>query len=88
MTNQIHHGLDLVTAILKEFPEAEMGWVDRHLLLMAASESGHGELLEMLLESGADPEWDHPSGFTLLLAACGSGHVECVEVLFRSRIKD
>ena len=46
--------------------------------LMLASQSGHVEIVRLLLEAGSDRNLANSDGYTALMAACGNGHVEVV----------
>ena len=49
---------------------------------MLAARAGHIDVLQALLEGGADPKLKASDGSTFLLAAVGSGDVEVVEFAY------
>ena len=49
--------------------------------LHEAVNSGHSEVLELLLEHGGNPNCSANSGYTPLHLAVSSGHVNCIRVL-------
>ena len=49
--------------------------------MMKAAQSGHSEVLRVLLESGADPFKRDSHNMSPLLAAIRGKHVECVKLL-------
>jgi ankyrin repeat protein len=62
-------------------PDADLGPGGRGVLLRAAAFRGHAELVELLLERGADPTLANPDGKTALDWAREHGHHEVVELL-------
>jgi ankyrin repeat protein len=48
---------------------------------MLAAERGHKEVVELLLESGADVNAKSNIGWTALMLAAFNGHKEIVEIL-------
>eukprot|EP00439_Symbiodinium_sp_Y106_P082495 s634_g21.t3 len=55
---------------------------------MLASQSGHVEIVRLLLEAGSDRNLANSDGYTALMAACGNGHVEAREQLERRFAKE
>ena len=53
----------------------------RHQEVMIKSLKGHGEVLKLLLDKGADIPVANANGWTPLNAAAGSGHLEVVKLL-------
>ncbi len=53
--------------------------------LMRASENGQAQNVQMLLESGANPEAQLPAGLTSLILAAKEGHLEVVKLLLRHK---
>ncbi|UJR22944.1 hypothetical protein I4U23_025971 [Adineta vaga] len=52
--------------------------------LMEASQEGHIELVQYLIQNSADVNQTTPAGETALAYACESGHTEVAEILFNS----
>ena len=59
------------------------GFVDENGVsaLIAAANQGHAEVVEVLLDAGADPDRQAPKGSSALMAASGEGHVHVVCLL-------
>ena len=49
--------------------------------LTAAVTAGHTDIVEFLLEGGADPNYRYGPGYTPLLAASANGHLEILKLL-------
>jgi ankyrin repeat protein len=52
--------------------------------LIRAAEEGHLDLVQRILEAGADPDAKCEEGFTVLMWAVARGHVEVVQVLLEA----
>jgi ankyrin repeat protein len=59
----------------------DVGTAGFNAALLKAAERGISEDVEILLRSGANPNYKAPSGWTPLLMAAGKGHDEAVKVL-------
>eukprot|EP00977_Amphora_coffeiformis_P018009 scaffold6074_cov167-Amphora_coffeaeformis.AAC.2 len=53
---------------------------------MVASEMGHVEIVQRLLQAGGDPHLTDDSGATALYCACNKGHLPVVELLLRHKV--
>jgi ankyrin repeat protein len=53
-------------------------------LVHLAAERGHVEILQLLIEAGADVERESRDGWTALTRADAEGQAECVEILLRA----
>ena len=52
---------------------------------MLASETGHIDVVRLLLENGADVDSHHNGGWTALMPASQNGHLEVVHLLLQNR---
>lgn len=84
LTNAIRHGLlDPVTRILERDEDVRETSVLRTSLQVAASSGAHN-LIDVLLQYGAELECTDTSGLTPLLVAASNGHLDVVKKLLSS----
>ena len=58
-----------------------VGAVQNTTSLILAAESGHCEMVRLLIESGADVNAARSDGYTALMCAAQNGHNECAKLL-------
>ncbi|MEW6277863.1 MAG: ankyrin repeat domain-containing protein [Candidatus Eremiobacterota bacterium] len=82
LLNAIHEGrADSVHAVLREHPEFARQATARYPFLVSAGATGNLEVLEALLDAGADPSACDASGGTALHSASDHGHARTVRRL-------
>jgi ankyrin repeat protein len=74
---------DLVKALLKQQPEKSI----LGNLLYSAARRGLGAILTMLLDAGADKDYEYDYGSPALRAAVCNDEVECVRILLMRQVK-
>ena len=73
---------DLVRRLLEQGADPESRGPDGYTVLMVATKKGHGEIVEILLAHGADPNAQEARyGGTALMLAAESGNLEIVRAL-------
>ncbi len=51
---------------------------------MIASQNGHAEAVNILLENGAEVNLQQKDGWSAIMVACHNGHAEVVKVLLEN----
>jgi hypothetical protein len=78
-----------VAALVKTSKELNALWSDRYgnkrTPLMVAAETGHSEIVSLLIKNGADPNVAPEGGPSALLLASNGGHMAVVKVLVENR---
>ena len=74
--------VDIVNLLLGE-DDAQINTVDAEgrFPLLAATNNGHKDVLEVLLEGGANVNIQNSQGYSALMGACLKGEVDCVKLL-------
>eukprot|EP00757_Euglenozoa_sp_SAG-D1_P016279 gene16279-22561_t len=57
--------------------------VDKLTALLIACQSGHSNVVKVLLQAGADIQAKNQDGVTALMLACDNGHSNVVEMLLQ-----
>ena len=70
-----------------EPPPGDPRYASEIAALYRAAEGGRTELVSLLLQHGANPNWQNKVGATPLFTACFRGHVETLRVLLRAGAK-
>ena len=71
-----HHSPELYNKIMKELSEKE-----KHSTLLFAATHGHREIVQALIDTGADVNHQNQFGDTALIWAAHKGHLEIVQTL-------
>ncbi|CAK9116673.1 unnamed protein product [Durusdinium trenchii] len=71
----------VLTSMLRSCPPFSVMREVRYTALMGAADNGHVEMVQLLLDAGANKEMKDTIGLTALLCAAGNGHVAVAQLL-------